>query len=422
MVEYQHLFHAKSLSWQNNLCTAVRLLLEFAAANHGSFASPRDLFETFSIRIRSGTFGATCSDPSGLYWLPKTPSRANRLIAMLTEFSEWTAKNYGVSALNPMRDATRAEQVIAAAAWAHKNNASFLGHTESQAKARALLRQTPWVPRHRESKSFGEQTPRFPEKDFLPLLVDGFVAHRNVQDPLLRLDLRCVLITLMQHGGALRLSECFHLWIHDVQEDTLDPSIALIRIGHPSHGLVREPNSNGGITETTRAIYLMQRGLRPRDRYVSKKRAGWKNPALTNNYLHVFWRAPVFGRLFMRCWKLYLFQRIEVGANHPWAFVNFKGNRGAPYKISRYHKAHNTAVKRIGLIPRKSEGTTPHGHRHRALFSLKALGLDSQILQKVAHHCSIESQSVYTEPEIIRMQQELYEVSARLNSEDIGSL
>ena len=43
----------------------------------------------------------------------------------------------------------------------------------------------------------------------------------------------------MMHGAGVRLSECFHLWFGDVQEHPLDPTIAWVRIGHPTHGLTK---------------------------------------------------------------------------------------------------------------------------------------------------------------------------------------
>lgn len=417
MIEYQSLFCGKSLSWQRNLCNAVRLLLEFASANRGVFKDTRDLFETFSIRLKSGTFGPDGTDPSGIYWLPRTSSRSNVLICMLTEFSKWSAKTYGVPEINPLRDATSAEKILAAAAWANHNKACFLGHAASKAKALSRLREIPWVPRHRQYFSSGEQRPRFPEEHFFPLIFRGFVVHPGVADVWLRLDLRCILITLLQHGGSLRVSECFHLWVHDVQPDPIDKTVALVRIGHPSEGLVREPRADGSVVEITRAEYLAQRGLFPRNLPTSRRRAGWKNPALTDRFLRVFWRSRIFGELFLHCWKLYLFQRIEVGTSHPWAFVNFAHNIGSPYTLPQYRKAHYRAVQRIGLNPRKSEGTTPHGHRHRCLFELKAAGVDSQIIQKVAHHCSMDSQEIYTEPEAKTIQDELYAVNARINSD-----
>ena len=415
MVEYQALFQARSLSWQKSLCLAVRLLLEYAAVNAGAFASPRDLFQTFSVRLRSGTFGADGMDPSGLYWLPRQPSNANQLIELLTAFSAWLEKTYHVPSVNPLRDATRHEQVIAAAAWAHRNNASFLGHTESKEKARRQLAQTPWVPRHHTAKVLGEKKPRFPENRFLPLLFEGFAVHRQQDDQFLRLDLRCVLITLLQHGGGLRVSECFHLWVEDVTCDPLDPTKALVRIGHPEEGYVKYADANREKATCSRREYLATRGLLPRNLQIGKRHAGWKDPTLDGKYyLEVHWSDPVYGQLFLLLWRLYLRQLSEIPHSHPWAFVNLRHNPGELLTLAQYAKAHAKAVQRIGLVPGKAEGTTEHGHRHAYMYRLAEAGVQEVVIKRAGHHHSIESQKVYTEPELARIRSAIDEGCKRL--------
>ncbi|MCH2841427.1 hypothetical protein K3V81_14775, partial [Listeria monocytogenes] len=52
-------------------------------------------------------------------------------------------------------------------------------------------------------------------------------------------------------------------------------------------------------------------------------------------------------------------------ALHPYLFVSAKEDvKDAPYTIGAYRQLHGKAVRRIGLIPSKNSGTTPHGHRH----------------------------------------------------------
>lgn len=414
LVEYQVLFQARSRSWQKALCLAVRLLLEYAAANAGAFVSPRELFQTFSVRLRSGTFGADGLDPSGLYWLPRQPRNANQLIEALTAFSAWLATTYVVPSVNPLRDATRPEQVIAAAAWAHRNQASFLGHTASQGKARQQLARTPWVPRVPTATVLGEKKPRFPEDKFLPLLFEGFAAHRQL-DSWLRLDLRCVLIALLQHGGGLRASECFQLWVEDVTGDPLDPTQALVRIGHPEAGCVQYAAANGEEATCSRREYLAARGLLPRNRQIGKRHAGWKQPTLDGKwYLQVYWSDPGYGQLFLHLWRLYLRQLSEIPRPHPWAFVNMTHQPGEPLTMAQYARAHAEAVQRIGLVPRKAAGTTEHGHRHAYLYRLAEAGVKDVVIKRAAHHQSIESQAVYTAPEQARIRAAIDEGYQRL--------
>ena len=100
---------------------------------------------------------------------------------------------------------------------------------------------------------YGDQTPvkghlagvkYFPEKHVLDLLFKGFVRRGTQNEPDIskRLNLRDILITILLHGGAVRVSEPFHLYIHDVMADPIDSEISLVRIYHPgkvrSAGLV----------------------------------------------------------------------------------------------------------------------------------------------------------------------------------------
>lgn len=417
MVQYQWLFADNSLSWHLQLCHAVRLLLEYAAANAGAFGEPKELFQSFSWHLDSGTLGGDALDPSGLYWFPRNASHTNNIRRTLTVFSDWLAKNYGVAPINPLRDATRHEQVIAALAWGHKNQASFLGHTQSRALAMQALKKTPWVPQRNTPTITGKKKPRFPEDKFFQLLFDGFVLHDQIADKILRLDLRCVLITLLQHGGGLRMSECFHLWIEDVQRDPDDPTVALVRIGDPKLGLAEWQDGNGKTVRGSRGQYLASRGLQPRDRVLGGIRAGWKRPTLDDKwYLQVYWRDPVYGQLFWAIWQKYLLQVIPLPRRHPWAFVNLtKHNAGEPMTMSNYRKAHRRAVERIGLRAKKSEGTEPHGHRHAYAYRLGETGVPPVVIQRVMHHKSFLSQQVYTAPERTEIHNSLMAAYKRLD-------
>ena len=384
LLDYQRLFSARSLSWHRDLCCAVRLCLEYAAANAGCFSKSRELFESFSIRLRGGTVGPDGMDPSGLYWRPKRRAQANTIIVHLTQFSAWLSGRDDVPAINPLRDATRHEQVIAGLAWAHRNKESFLGHTASEAKAREDGTKTPWVPRQLELKVI-EKRPRFPEEKFLPLITEGFAN-----------DYRGALITTLLHGAGNRTSEAFHGWFDDVVEDPADPTVALVRIGHPEKGFVVVGDNKC----VTRREYLRGLGLRPRNLVVGSQHAGWKNPTLDGKwFLASYWSDPAYGRLFLTLWRKYLQELANLPLTLPWAWVNFRGKVGSPYTMHEYSRAHAAAVRRIGLEPRKSEGTTSHGHRHACLYRLKAAQMDSLVIKRVAHQHSLASQEVYTEAE-----------------------
>jgi integrase len=69
---------------------------------------------------------------------------------------------------------------------------------------------------------------------------------------------------------------------------------------------------------------------------------------------------------------------------------------GNPYTINAFHQNYASALKRIGLAPKKAEGLDPHGHRHSYGRRLRRSGLNPMIIRRCMHHQSLESQIVYT--------------------------
>jgi integrase len=102
----------------------------------------------------------------------------------------------------------------------------------------------------------------------------------------------------------------------------------------------------------------------------------------------------------------------------PYAFVT---REGKPYSIDAFEDAHATAVKRIGLVPAKALGTTPHGHRHAYGQRLSDLQLDAIFLKKALHHKSLESQTVYTEPDRVKLNRAIDAALARAEKAEDGA-
>ena len=424
LLQYQLLHQSNSHSWHVKLQQAVRLLLLYAAANPDSYLTPRELFAGFSVRLISGTIGTDGLDPSGLYWIPKRPSHARQMVRMLTEFSAWSAREFGVAELNPLRDATKHEQVLAAAAWAHRNNASFLGHTESKARARLHFGFAPSVPLPRTLAIANPNgVVRFPEEHFPRLIVDGF-SRRKCGNSLRRwMALRNILITLLMHGAGLRCSECFHLWVDDVRPDPVDPTRALVWVGHPSDGLAEWRDAAGKIVKGSRREYLLTRGLTPRNLIRGKEHAGWKGTRLDGKYyIQAHWSDASYARIFLSFWKEYLRLILPIERRHPWAFIQ---RDGGVYKMASFHQDYDNAIKAIGLKPCRVNGTQPHGHRHAYGQRLAEAGVSHSVIQKAMHHASPESQEVYTQADHQRMQSELNAAVDRMSGirlEDISTV
>lgn len=412
LVEYfrEHV-ETHSQNWMIKLTQAVGLLIDYMDANHDCFSDTKDLFSTFAMRLSSGTVNKDGLDPSGLYWNGRNPKLVRQLVSQLSEFSDWMAKKQGTKPLNPWRQATRSEERLAWAAWYHKRDRAFLGHTWSSddsgngmTRARnTLLQRTPII--DHESVKF------FPENYIQDLMFKGFIVPGKQKSPRLeeRLNLRDILITLLMHFGGLRVSEPFHLYVHDVQADPSHPELAWVRIFHPSVGNAPPDwlNHEGKPIRCNRQRYLLGKyGLKPRNHYhvTSQLHAGWKNNALNDKagYMDVHWFPEWPGVLFKQLWVKYMAQRARLPCDHPFAFVTLKGK---PYAIDSFVTQYRRAVERIGLVPAKAMGTSPHGHRHAYGQALADYDLNPIFRKKALHHKSLESQAVYTEPNRAKVRQ-----------------
>ena len=422
-------FGARSLAWMNKLCQIVSMLLDYMDSNYACFEGPVQLFAAFSQKVFAGTIGDDGRDPSGLFWLPKLTKTAKQLLHELSDFSDWINDQNGAIQLNPWREATRYEQRLNWAAFINKSHRSFLGHldglgvpTEAATRARnTLQRRTP-------SGDYGE-TKAFPDELFMDLLLVGFMrpGKEHCSDIVERYDWRGICIAILMHWGGLRNCEPFHIWVGDVQDDPLRPFEALVRIYDPIDGAApkdfRGPN---GRNLPNREAYLKARypGYRPRNRETGNRRAGWKNPRMTNsaqNYMQVHWLpAGIGGRFFLQAWRLYMYQRLraQIGAEkHPFLFVSFRdAQRGEPYTKDAFQDAYDRAVRRIGLIPAKMNGTTPHSNRHAWGQRSNRGKLDPLLIQRGLHQKSPESQLVYTQPSIRTVTAALEAATAALAS------
>lgn len=420
--EYQIRYRNKSRTWHNKLIQSVGLMLDYMEANHYQYNSPKEFFESFVEAVYSGTINEEGLDSSGLYWIPKRIETANMLLSALNGFSDWLFIEYGTVQLNPWREATNFEQRLNWMAQINKNNHLFLGHVSDIHVLTETAKQVRNTIFRRKLNSARNSTKAFPEEQINILLFEGFKKTKKNKDLELieSYNWRDIAITILMHGGGLRHSEVFHLWVQDVYPDPEDPKLAVVRIYHPSEGKApcdfKNP-SNGKFITNREAYLLLKYSLLPRNRYTSndKRFVGWKEPRLDNDidkYMNVYWMTKEWGYLFMYVWKMYMAQRLRerIPDNHPFAFVNnhhkFKGEM-MPLRTQR--ESHKTAVEKIGLIVSKNNGTTEHGHRHAYGQRLKNAGIEKRIRQVAMHHKSIESQNVYTEPTIS-------EVTSSLNS------
>lgn len=427
--------HCRSLAWCERLSMGVELLLNYTDANREAFASAEALFRGFAQALYDGTVDPeTGLDHSCLYWHSRRTKNANVILSMLTEFSDDLVKQGLARPLNPPDLIPgRYELMLAMATYEHRRSRAFFGHLRASCyEANPIVRAT--LKRRVPKIENDDRPPSFPEDFFETLLLHGFVrrGHAGHSDPLRRINARDALITLLMHGGGLRISECFHLWVHDVQIHPADPAQAVVRIYHPSEGAAPEDWCDvDGKLARNRADYLAGRYKRvPRHQCVGQEFAGWKCNLLDSSRTHsmtVTWRSASYGQVFLTLWRLWLAERITFDCFHPYAFISTKkGQRygrapGRPYSIVAFKQAHKRAIERIGLAASKVNGTTPHGHRHAMGQYLTEIEIPPAGIQKILHHTSLTSQEPYTRISQFKASGMLTAAQVRIASKDVAA-
>lgn len=398
--------NGKSQPTLSKYVDAIKLFLEYMAANLNCFITPHSLFEAFTSRLYTGTINEEGLDPSGLYWLPNRPSVTYAHIRALTNFSDWLVENHNAKPMNPLVITDSFEQRLNYAAWFKKNQHNFLGHIKDK-HINSTVRYARSIQGKRALGKQKQDAIEFPERYFKSLYFDGLGGTVDR-----RVALRDQLILLLMHGGGLRESEALHLWVEDVLIDPSNPNSVKVRIYHPENG--KAPNNwRGRSGKTTRAAYLKEKyALSPRNGLMGKKRVGWKCRVTDSKdeYLDVHWFPTNFGEVFAKLWQDYTRFLTGIGRNHPYAFVSFhREHTGNPYTLNAFHDSYRQGLKRIGLKPCKSDGLSPHSHRHSYGRRLRRANVSEIVIKKCLHHSSLESQVVYTTPTI-------KEVTASLNA------
>jgi hypothetical protein len=418
----------RSLAWQRELTRAVGLLVDFLQVNAAHFknmAERPQVLAAFADALVCGTIDRDGADPSGLYWEPKSLARATVALNAITAFSDWLVNRYSTTALNPWKAASVAEQLAYWRRFETRRARSLLMHTADREKeiTRSKVTRMVRVPRKR---TVGDAVPvkYFPDKRIWDLLENGFAVPSKQKSRWLheRLNIRDIMISVLMHGGGLRESEPFHLFVSDVSIDPTNPKSALVKLYHPEQGAAPDDYIDPLVKkriEADREEYLRVKwGMEPRSLVVGKLHAGWKDLHMTDErrkYAQIHWFPTFWGEVFLELFKVYITKLRSRHARHPFLFVSQKDDvAGEPYTISAFRQAHAKAVKRVGLKVGKDFGTTPHGHRHTYGQLLTDAKLDPLLIQRCLHHKSKESQQVYTGPSVESATRTLREASDKL--------
>lgn len=421
---------AKSISWQRELSRATGLFIDFLKANQPIFRQQYDrplVLALFAEALVYGTIGLDGDDASGLYWEPKSLSRATLLLNAVTSFSDWLVNQYDATPLNPWKNASISEQMAYWRRFDQRRAHALLSHTYDRAALEAASNQSRFTAVRRKSLSQDVNSAKFfPLNQIWSLLSSGFLVPGkcNAQPLHERMNIRDMLITILLHGGGLRESEPFHLFVSDIAIDPLNSKSALVRLYHPERGKAPDdyidPLSGKEVSADREEYLRVKWRLEPRNLVVGRFHAGWKDLKMSNGrdkYAQVHWFPSYWGEIFLALFKVYITKLRSRHCNHPFLFVSLKDSvGGAPYTVDSFRQAHARAVKRTGLVPSKSNGTTPHGHRHSYAQMLTDAAIGAEVIQAALHHKSLESQQVYKEPTADKVNSTLRHASEKIDS------
>jgi hypothetical protein len=409
------------------LCHIVGKLLDYLYVNFDHDHKPVDLFKRFVIALSNGTLGKENYDPSGLCWFPTSSDTLYPKLHMLEDFSDWMAREgYVPDSLNPWVAATSYEQRLNWIAWYSRNEYSFLGHLGAPDNKSVEVGQARKMSLRRIPLDDVNSVKAFPVDFELALLRDGFVrpGKENELDILAKYDWRGICICLLMLYGAKRLSEPFHLWVGDVQENPTRPGDALVRIYHPTEGRAPDKPKINGRRASTRKAYLQSfyPDYLPRTLGTGNYYAGFKGRYFSDRdakFMQVHWLPSQMGKAFLWAYHNYMRQRAVLGldaSRHPFAFVSHHGKQcGEPYTIAAFERSWERAVKRIGLPHMKMYGTTPHGGRHATGLRANRAEVDQYDAQEIFAHRSPDAQKRYRAPGPAQVSASLDAASARID-------
>ena len=431
----------RSMTWMRTRARALGLFYDYCAALARCSDSPmsyQDMIARFGISIANGTMNPkSATDELELFWPPSSIQNAKRMISALREFIEWCSyKNLVPESISLRRNQLPVDEhsyikylYQAYIAKSYK----FLGHTVTASSiASNMAHQKNLMPLNlTENVSKVSSAIHFPDKFVSILLKDGFVKNPLATDPFEREDITAKMITILLMFGGCRHSEPYHLWFNDVIPQ-IDGSCKVF-LRHPSESETFIP----GEGLKSRKQYLLECGLLPRNSKSNTKsfKSGWKQLQVDDDYsapVHLLF--PEAENMFRELYILYtrkyrpllMKQRKENGGiQHPFLFVSgWNGDIGAPYSMEAYRKALKRAYSRLNkkyglnIVYSKKLGTSPHGMRHYYGQALTDLGLDMKVIQKLMHHRTILSQSVYTEPNGEKIQATLNIALKKIKTEE----
>ena len=393
-----------SLGQQRPIAYSVFRFLQWIACKgdlHLEIANRNGVFSDFADDLLYGTLREG-EDSSGLSWESNSANNCRLILRRLLKFCDWLEAEYGTWNMNPWSENPSAlDQLLFWRHWDQSKDNSILGHLKTRDEAPKDQMGRKFPSPAQETVSLKDPK-AFPEELIEPLFMQGFIrpGFENHPDIYERLNLRDVLITMLCLFGGLRMSEPLHLWLPDVYEHPYNRGLARVYVYHPSHGIYHDQETN---KRWYRGDFLDQicGGKKALNLELGRRRAGWKGMMFTDSrdkFAQVYWIDEKYGHIFLKIWDEYL-RRVRCDparpdwTTMPWSFLN---ENNIPMGSLMYVDSFQRALRRIGVVPQKNMGFSPHGLRHRYGRWMAALGLDEKTQQIMLHHRSAASGRVYS--------------------------
>ena len=419
-----------SMTAQRKICVAVGRLYDYYRASppdHGH--DPVAFMARFARALKRGTIQPDGDDPLDLFWPRASRKQQRAIIRIVTQFSDFCAKASGSAPLNPTREASFRERLVAYTQIAERRKYDLLAHLKPAAELQQRVEEARAIAPPRLRSGLRKEPPFFPFEHTMDMIERGFLVRRSGPD-WARYNLRDLMIFVLQRFGGLRASEALQLFVRDVDavrspvRSTPGSLTSLVRLADPEDGITpyADPLTGKRVTDATRAQFLQAvHGRVPRTDPLTPpgQRLGWKSMLMEDLTLmqsEVHWFPEEWGEYFLRLYLQYLKHVLPRGLDHPYLFVVTKPgpDYGAPLSLEAYYDSLERAVARIGLVTSKDKGTSSHGLRHAYAQSLKRVGIGRKLRQVFLHHVSPLSQDAYTAPTSRELADALRDARARV--------
>lgn len=423
-----------SRTWQREAIKAIARFYDFYRVFVPSRVVETDEFASTLIAkfIESQKYGSSWLpelDEAGLRWNAQSPADLAKTNNYLSKFLEVISEVRD----NPLSNASFKSFALSTfrsleARRRNSDKRSLLYHISKTAK-----RNDDWNSNGHGPPAHSKDATRakhFPFERIGELLLEGCRRKRRRSEYTglaSEYNLNLFMSILLCAGAGLRSSEIFHMFVRDVTDQK-------VKLFHPEHGRVQHHGAY-----ISRQQFLRENfDLLPRTRLAGAQHAGFKSMLMTEklnsregsfsvaHFLPEAVHRINFQEWFYAAHREYILNVLPDDPGHPYLFVNSSSTSGfgRPWTKTAMRDAFNSAVRKIGLEPDRTQGVHPHGLRHFYGQTLKVLNVSPLVVQACMHHKTLEAQLAYTAANAAEINRELSSLDKPLREGipcDLGS-